>query len=61
MRRVIASISNFIDVGDTTTLANPEVVDEIRKDVQSAKVKLGKVPQGVSKEVEEELSKFGEE
>jgi acetyl-CoA synthetase len=61
MRRVIASISNFIDVGDTTTLANPEVVDEIRKEVQGAKVKLGKVPQGVSKEVEEELSKFGEE
>ena len=28
MRRVIASISNFADVGDVTTLANPEVVEE---------------------------------
>ncbi len=26
MRRVIASVSNFADVGDVTTLANPEVV-----------------------------------
>ena len=61
MRRVIASISNFIDVGDTTTLANPEVVEEIRKAVQSAKVKAGKVPQGVPKEVLEEIKRFGEE
>ena len=38
MRRVIAAISNFMDVGDTTTLANPEVVEEIRKQVQSAKI-----------------------
>jgi len=30
MRRVIASISNFADVGDVTTLANPEIVEEIR-------------------------------
>ena len=28
MRRVIASISNFTDVGDITTLANPEIVEE---------------------------------
>ena len=61
MRRVIASISNFIDVGDTTTLANPEVVEEIRKAVQSAKVKAGKVPRGVPKEVVEEIRRFGEE
>ncbi|WRZ36085.1 hypothetical protein OG931_14290 [Streptomyces phaeochromogenes] len=30
MRRVIAGISNFADVGDVTTLANPETVDGIR-------------------------------
>ena len=35
MRRVIASISNFADVGDVTTLANPEIVEEIRHHVQS--------------------------
>ena len=61
MRRVIAAISNFMDVGDTTTLANPEVVEEIRQAVQSAKVKEGKVPKGVPKEVIEELRRFGEE
>ena len=32
MRRVLATISNNIDVGDTTTLANPEVV-KIIKDI----------------------------
>ncbi len=30
MRRVLASLSNGRDVGDVTTLANPEVVEEIR-------------------------------
>ena len=34
MRRVLAAISNGDDVGDVTTLANPEVVEEIRKMVQ---------------------------
>ena len=31
MRRVLGAISNKKDVGDVTTLANPEIVDEIRK------------------------------
>ena len=31
MRRVIAAISNFADVGDVTTLANPEIVEQIRR------------------------------
>ncbi|MDP6793313.1 MAG: AMP-binding protein, partial [Anaerolineales bacterium] len=34
MRRVLASISNASDVGDITTLANPEVVEHIRQMVQ---------------------------
>ena len=34
MRRVLASISNSEDYGDVTTLANPEVVETIRKLVQ---------------------------
>ncbi|MFP4159384.1 MAG: acetate--CoA ligase [Desulfobacterales bacterium] len=34
MRRILASISNYKDVGDVTTLANPEVVEEIRQKVQ---------------------------
>jgi acetyl-CoA synthetase len=39
MRRVIAGISNFTDVGDITTLANPEVVEQIKHHVQSEKQK----------------------
>ena len=57
MRRVIAAISNFMDIGDTTTLANPEVVEEVRMEVQSAKAKAGEVPD----EVQAELRRFGEE
>ena len=34
MRRVLAAISNNKDVGDITTLANPEIVEEIRKMAQ---------------------------
>ena len=60
MRRVIASISNFIDVGDTTTLANPEVVEEIRIAVQKAKVDAGIVPKNVPQEVINEIRRFGE-
>src|SRR5207244_2535354 len=44
MRRVIAGISNFTSPGDITTLANPEVVDTIREQVQSEKVKRGERP-----------------
>ena len=48
MRRVIASISNFTDVGDITTLANPEVVEDIRHYVQSEKVASGDQPRELS-------------
>ena len=34
MRRVLASISNGRDIGDITTLANPEIVREIQRMVQ---------------------------
>ncbi len=34
MRRVLASISNGRDIGDVTTLANPDIVEEVRKMVQ---------------------------
>jgi len=34
MRRILASISNKADVGDVTTLSNPEIVEQIRKQVQ---------------------------
>ncbi len=59
MRRVIAGISNFQDVGDTSTLANPEVVEEIREQVQSTKEARGDVPKGLSKKEQEEIATFG--
>jgi acetyl-CoA synthetase len=31
MRRILSAISNNRDVGDTTTLANPDIVTEIQK------------------------------
>ena len=34
MRRVLAALSNKTDVGDVTTLANPDVVEEVRRIVQ---------------------------
>ena len=34
MRRVLASISNTMEIGDVTTLANPEIVEQIRIMVQ---------------------------
>jgi len=60
MRRVIASISNFTDVGDITTLANPEIVEDIRHHVQSEKLIHGEVPRQLTPEEEAEITAFGE-
>jgi acetyl-CoA synthetase len=59
MRRVIAGISNFADVGDVSTLANPEVVDKIREQVQSAKKERGEDVKELSKQEEQEIAEFG--
>jgi acetyl-CoA synthetase len=59
MRRVIASISNFTDVGDTTTLANPEVVEDILHHVQSEKVSRGDTPRKLTAQELEEIKAFG--
>ena len=59
MRRVLASISNFADVGDTTTLANPEIVESIRRYVQSEKLARGEVPRQLSPQEIEEIKLFG--
>jgi len=53
MRRVLASISNQMDYGDITTLSNPEVVEQIRVQVQGA----GPV---VKKKGPEDIARFGE-
>jgi acetyl-CoA synthetase len=54
MRRILAAISNTMDVGDVTTLANPEIVEQIRKQVQ------GEGPV-VMKEGPEDVKRFGEQ
>ncbi|HEV2440427.1 MAG TPA: acetate--CoA ligase [bacterium] len=54
MRRVLAAISNSMDTGDVTTLANPDVVEQIRLAVQgSGPVKLKDAP--------EDIKRFGEQ
>ena len=60
MRRVIAAVSNFADVGDTTTLANPEIVDDIRHQVQSAKLAHGEAPRELTPEEAESIRSFGQ-
>ena len=59
MRRVIAAVSNFTDVGDMTTLANPDIVDEIRHHVQSEKLARGEVPRELSPQEMQEIKAFG--
>jgi acetyl-CoA synthetase len=54
MRRVLASISNRKDVGDVTTLANPDVVEQIRVMVQ------GKEKVASSDALPEDIAKFGQ-
>ena len=54
MRRVLAAISNNMEIGDVTTLANPEIVEEVRILVQGEE----KV---ATKEGPEDLKRFGEE
>jgi len=52
MRRVLAAISNSMDTGDVTTLANPDIVELIRRQVQ------GEGPV-VLKEGPEDVKQFG--
>jgi acetyl-CoA synthetase len=59
MRRVIASVSNFADVGDVTTLANPEVVESIRHQVQSSKAAKGETPRELTDAEREEIAAYG--
>jgi acetyl-CoA synthetase len=61
MRRVIAGISNFAEVGDVSTLANPEIVDEIQHQVQSEKVSRGETPRELTPQELEEIKRFGNE
>ncbi len=59
MRRVIAGISNFTGTGDITTLANPEVVENIKHHVQAEKVNRGQSPRELTTAELEEIKAFG--
>jgi acetyl-CoA synthetase len=59
MRRVLAATSNFADVGDITTLANPEIVESTRRHVQSQKLVRGETPRQLSEREIEEIQRFG--
>src|ERR1700691_4681943 len=61
MRRVIASVSNFTDVGDVSPLANPEIVHEIRHEVQTEKVAKNQVPRELTEIELAEIKNFGTE
>jgi acetyl-CoA synthetase len=61
MRRVIAATSNFTDTGDITTLANPEVVERIRDQVQTAKRAKGEAPRELTETEIQEIKTFGSE
>jgi len=54
MRRVLAAISNTLDIGDVMTLANPDVVEEIRVLVQGKE-------QVATKKGPEDIARFGDE
>jgi acetyl-CoA synthetase len=54
MRRVLAAISNRMEIGDITTLANPDVVEQVRRLVQGE----ARVP---TREGPEDLRRFGQE
>jgi acetyl-CoA synthetase len=54
MRRVLAAISNRMDTGDITTLANPDIVEQIRQLVQGREIMP--LEQGP-----EDIKRFGEE
>ena len=59
MRRVIAGISTFTDVGDISTLANPEIVEDICRHVQRLKTERGEVPRELSPAELQEIRSFG--
>jgi acetyl-CoA synthetase len=47
-------------VGDVSTLANPEIVEDIRHQVQTEKVAKGQLPRELSQQELEEIKAFGQ-
>jgi len=59
MHRVLAGISNFADVGDVSTLANPQIVDGIKHHIQREKLAHYAVPRQLALEEAAEILGFG--
>jgi acetyl-CoA synthetase len=55
MRRILAAISNSMDTGDVTTLANPDIVEVIRRQVQGS----GPAVLTDLKDAPEDIKQFG--
>jgi acetyl-CoA synthetase len=60
MRRAIAGISNFTDAGDSTTLADREIIEIIRHHVQPEKLAHGRAPIELTPEPIAEIKAFGQ-
>ncbi len=61
MRRVIASVSNFADVGDVTTLANPEIVEASAIRCRRRRWTSDDVPRELTETELQEIKNFGAE
>ena len=60
MRRVIAAISNFTDVGDVTTLANPDIVERHPPPRPEPETGARRGPRELTPEEIEEIKAFGQ-
>ena len=59
MVKHIYTLSDALANKPLTTLANPEVVDTIREQVQSEKTKRGERPRELTTKEQEEIKAFG--
>ena len=57
-RGVLAGVSNFVDIDDTR-LAGAEIVEDIRRQVQTAKLERGETPTELTREQIEEIKALG--
>lgn len=60
IRAILAGVSNFTEFGDTSTLANPETVENIRRHVQGTKLQRGETPPNLTPQQIEEIRTFGD-
>jgi len=59
MRRLLRDVAENRPLGDTTTLADATVVEEIRHHVQAEKSARGEVPRELSEQEKAEIAAYG--